>query len=93
MFHIKSLMQATKLTFVICGFMIITTYVIIENERTDKVNIKIDNFKNGAILLCLDSNKENIHSVVRGNWVIERNQFIDQVNHIILNASDCVEVK
>ena len=55
MIKLKSLVKAAYVTFTVCGFMIVITYAIVENERTDKVNIKIENFKKGATLICLGS--------------------------------------
>lgn len=93
MIKLKSLVKAAYVTFTVCGFMIVITYAIVENERTDKVNIKIENFKKGATLICLGSDKESIHTIAKGNWDVERNQFVDKVNQTKIFAQDCVEVK
>ena len=93
----KNWLKLTYMVFIFTGFSIIFTYAISESRKDNNTLKKINTFKTGGILLCMDNEKENIHVVIKDKWLLDGNKFSSKENDSkvknIIFAKDCVEVK
>lgn len=93
----KNWLKLTYLVFIFTGFSIIFTYAINESRKDMATLKKMETFKNGGILLCMDNEKENIQVVIKDKWLLDGNKFSSKENDPkvknIIFAKDCVEVK